>query len=272
MDLQSKNIGFIGGGEMAYAIAVGMKAGGIKPSQISVSNPSAGKFKRFQTEGMNTTHNNMEIMDTCEIVLICIKPQIFPVLVEELKSHPKRCENQLIISIVGGLVSETLEKVFDWARVIRTVPNTPCKVQEGILLYCKSKTSTDEDMATVKSLFSACAECLVLPERLMDAGQAISGCGVAYIYTALDALADGGVKMGLPRATALTLAAKTCAGAGNMYLQTQQHPGVLKDAVTSPGGITICALHALDKGGFRAALIDAVEVATNKSLEIGAKK
>ncbi|XP_002119886.2 pyrroline-5-carboxylate reductase 1, mitochondrial [Ciona intestinalis] len=262
------NIGFVGGGEMAYAVAMGILKGGVKAPSILVSNPSAEKLVRFQSKEIRTTSNNMEVLQTCNIIFLCVKPQIFPNVVKEMEDREFKSKNQLIISVIAGLTNAKLEAVFPNSRVIRTMPNTPCLVQSGVFLYCGGKSATKDDIKLLLQLISSCGECLLLAEHLIDAGQAISGCGPAYMFTAMDALADGGVKMGLPRALAIKLAAKTLVGAGKMHLETGLHPGVLKDAVTSPGGVTICALHELDKAGFRAALIGAVCTATTRSKEM----
>uniref|UniRef100_H2Z5R7 Pyrroline-5-carboxylate reductase n=1 Tax=Ciona savignyi TaxID=51511 RepID=H2Z5R7_CIOSA len=261
-------VGFIGGGEMAYAVAMGMLKGGLKPASIHVSNPSPGKLERYKKEGMNTTSDNIQVLQSCNIIILCVKPQIFPTLMKEMKTRGFKSKNQLIISVIAGLTNAKMEEIFPDSRVIRTMPNTPCLVQSGVFLYSAGSSATPADVELLLQLISPCGECISLAEHLIDAAQSICGCGPAYIYTAMDALADGGVKMGLPRALSIKLAAQAFVGAGKMHLETGLHPGVLKDAVTSPGGVTICALHELDKAGFRAALINAVTTATNRSIEM----
>jgi pyrroline-5-carboxylate reductase len=151
------------------------------------------------------------------------------------------------------------------------MPNTPCLLCASAAAFAAGPGAKAEDAALVEKLFNAVGKAFALPESLLDAVTGLSGSGPAYVYVMIEALADGGVRMGLPRDAALTLAAQTVLGSARMVLETKQHPGVLKDAVASPGGTTIAGLHALERGGFRAAIMDAVEAATRRSAELGGK-
>ena len=185
---------------------------------------------------------------------------------EEIQQH-------LIGSIAAGTRIEAIESALpEGTRVVRVMPNTPCLVSEGAAGYALGKNATEEDGKLVGTMLSAVGEAFLLDEKLLDAVTGLSGSGPAFVYLVIEALSDGGVKMGLPRDAAMRLAAKTVLGAAKMVLETQKHPGELKDAVTSPGGTTIEGIHALERGRLRATLMDAVEVATLKSKMLGEAK
>lgn len=269
---ESQCIGFIGGGEMAYALAMGFITE-INPKKVFVSNPSAGKLERFSCKGINVGHNNIEVLEKSDIVFLCVKPQIYPDVVQEiLKDGRKDTWHKLIISVMAGIKISTLKETFPTSRIVRTIPNTAALVRAGTTVASMDEASSPEDKKLTDYLFSLCGLCEFVPERLMDAGMSISGCGIAWMYSVMDAFADGGVKMGLPRKTALRLAANMFIGTGKMYLESGKHPGDLKDSVTSPGGTTICGLHEIEKGGIRAAIINAIEAASNKAIELGKPK
>jgi pyrroline-5-carboxylate reductase len=154
------------------------------------------------------------------------------------------------------------------SRMVRVMPNTPCLVGASASAYAAGEAATEDDLKLVDRLLNAVGRAYRLPEHLLDAVTGLSGSGPAYVYVMIEALSDGGVRVGLPRDVATALAAQTVLGAARMVLETQQHPSVLKDKVTSPGGTTIAGLHALERGGFRAALIDAVEAATQRAKEL----
>jgi pyrroline-5-carboxylate reductase len=184
-----------------------------------------------------------------------------------------RCQvssNHCFISIAAGFtigkIMECLEANY---RIIRVMPNTPCLVGATAAGFSTSSTATIEDIALVEKLFNAVGKAFPLPEKLLDAVTGLSGSGPAFVYVFIEALSDGGVRMGLPRDVATTLAAQTVFGAAKMILETKQHPGILKDSVASPGGTTIAGLHELERGGLRAALMNAVEAATLRSMELG---
>lgn len=268
---QERKIGFIGGGEMAWAMAVGFISGqdGLNPSMLHVSNPSSGKLQRYADKGINTTNDNLEVLEKCDVVLLCVKPQIFPLVAEQVKRSGKfnNC-CKLIISIMAGVTIDTMQAVFPNCHIIRTLPNTAALVQCGMTIVSPAANVPQKEVQYTEEILKKCGEVVQLPERLINAGMSISGCGIAYILCAIDAFADGGVKMGLPRATALKLAASMMVGAGKMYLDTGVHPVALKDTVTSPAGTTIVGLHEMEKGGFRSTIINAVEATTKKGIEL----
>jgi len=268
----SNTIGFIGGGEMAYALAMGFVAE-IDGKNIHVSNPSAGKLERFSCKGINVGHDNMEVFHKCDVVFLCVKPQIYPEVVKEiLNTGRNKSWQKLVISVMAGITISTMKETFPSCRIVRTIPNTAALVRAGTTVASMDESASAEDKALTAHLFSLCGLCEFVPERLMDAGMSISGCGIGWMYSVMDAFADGGVKMGLPRKTALRLAANMFIGTGKMYLESGKHPGDLKDSVTSPGGTTICGLHEIEKGGVRAAVINAIEAASNKAIELGKPK
>ena len=181
-------------------------------------------------------------------------------------------EEQIVISIAAGIpISRFLEKFSEKAKIIRVMPNTPCLVGSGASALCSSKDTEEEDISIALELFSSVGIVERVPESLMDAVTGLSGSGPAYVFQFIEALSDAGVRVGLTREQSLKLAAQTVYGSSRLLLETGEHPGKLKDMVTSPGGTTIAGIHALEKGGIRSTVIDAVVAATNRSNELGKK-
>ena len=264
-----KITGFIGGGNMAEAIIKGMMAGGTAPAAIMVAEPVAARRQQL-TEKYNitTTADNSDVAATCKTIILAVKPQLAPTVCAALKSEVTGAH--LLISIMAGISCATLEGFFTAApRVVRVMPNTPALVLAGAAAAAPGKNATGEDMAEVESLLSQVGKCYLVEEKLLDAVTGLSGSGPAYVLTFIEALADGGVKNGLPRETALNLALQTVLGTAKLLAETGEHPGSLRDKVTSPGGTTIAGLHALEKGSFRATVMNAVEAATLRSKELG---
>ena len=175
----------------------------------------------------------------------------------------------LVVSIAAGVTLKSLAEQLGDRRLVRVMPNTPCLVGASASGYSAGAAASKEDVALVGRLLNAVGKAFALPEHLLDAVTGLSGSGPAFVYTVIEAMTDGGVHVGLPRDVAIALAAQTVLGAARMVLETGQHPMVLKDAVASPGGTTIAGLHALERGGLRAALMNAVEAATKRSQELG---
>ena len=263
-------LGFLGAGQMAAALARGWLAAGlITPTTCRASDPFAEARSRFQEQtGCPATADNRETIANCDVVVLAVKPQTLPTLLEEIRHHIT--EKHLVVSIAAGV---TLKRLADGLlanyRLVRVMPNTPCLLGASAAGFAAGPGAKPEDVALVERLFNAVGKAFVVPENLLDAVTGLSGSGPAFVYVMIEALADGGVRMGLPRDAATTLAAQTVLGAARMVLETGQHPAQLKDAVASPGGTTIAGLHALERGGFRAALMDAVEAATKRSAELG---
>ena len=206
-----------------------------------------------------------------DILVLAVKPQVVGKVLTHIGPHTN--DTKLVISIVAGLtVAAMATALGPGTRIVRTVPNTPVFVGEGMVALASDGPARAEDYVVTSAIFSPVARIVSIEEKLMDAALGVSGSGPAYGFLMIEALSDGGVKMGLPRQIALELAAQTLLGAAKMCLESGRHPGQLKDMVTSPGGTTIAALHKMEAGGVRSALIDAVEAATRRSQELGRKE
>jgi pyrroline-5-carboxylate reductase len=263
-------IGFLGAGQMATALARGWLAAAlVTPDRVRASDPIPQAREAFTAETrVRAGANNLEVVALSELLVLAVKPQSMPSLLGEIR--PQVTPRHLIVSIAAGVTLKQLaDSLGAKCRLVRVMPNTPCLVGASASGYATGEAATEDDLKLVDRLLNAVGRAFRLPEHLLDAVTGLSGSGPAYVYVMIEALSDGGVRMGLPRDVATTLAAQTVFGAAQMVLQTQQHPGVLKDRVTSPGGTTIAGLHALERGGFRAALIDAVEAATSRAKELG---
>jgi pyrroline-5-carboxylate reductase len=263
-------IGFLGAGKMATALAKGViSANLVKAAQIRASDPLPAALTAFAGEtGVKTTDSNIAVAQFARVLIIAVKPAHVAELLEEIR--PSITAEHLIISIAAGVPLSKLEKgLGTGARVIRVMPNTPALVNASATAYALGSAATAEDAALAQKLFSAVGFACQVKESLLDAVTGLSGSGPAYIYLIIEALSDGGVASGLPRDIATKLAAQTVFGSAKMVLETGQHPGALKDMVTSPGGTTIEGLHELEKGKVRGVLINAVRAATEKSRKLG---
>jgi len=264
-------IGLIGAGQMATALAHGfIRAGLTTAGRLLASDPDENARQRFaQATGAKTTADNAEVASHADVLFLAIKPQQLSHVAVALREK-KRIADQLVVSIAAGV---RLASLAEWlgpsVRAIRVMPNTPCLVGQGVCAYSLNERATPEDGELVGRLLGSLGAAWQLDEKLLDAVTGLSGSGPAFVYQMIEALSDGGVKMGLPRAIATEMAARTLLGSAQMVLSTGEHPAVLKDRVTSPGGTTIAGVHALEAGGVRAALIAAVEAATRRSIELG---
>lgn len=275
MNWSDQRIAFIGTGQMATALASGFVRQLLTPEQISGFDPieaSRSAFAETTGSGARLFDSAAAVVLGATVVILAVKPQVMDAAIRPLaefialnsKSSP------LVVSIAAGIPIKRLEQALPkGSRVIRVMPNTPCLIGRGASGLATGSAATAEDGRLISDLLATVGIVETVPEPLLDAVTGLSGSGPAYVFQIIEALSDGGVKMGLPRATATRLAAQTLAGAADMLLSTGQHPGVLKDSVTSPGGTTIAGLHAMELGGVRAALIDAVEAATLRSKELG---
>ena len=218
--------------------------------------------------GIDVTTDNREIARRCGLVVLAVKPQILDKVLREIGDQLKA--GTLVVSIAAGVDTATIEEaVADGVRVVRAMPNTPALVSAGATAVAAGKHASATDLATSRALFDAVGITVELDEVHLDAVTGLSGSGPAYIFLILEALADAGVKVGLSRRDALKLAAQTVMGSAKMLLETDEHPGKLKDMVTSPGGTAIAGLHTLEEGGLRTTLINAVETATKRARELG---
>jgi len=263
-------IGFLGAGKMATALARGWLAAKLAtPDHVIAADPLPQAREAYQKEtGLRCVADNRQIVANSDVLLLAIKPQNLAAVMTEIRAT--LAQRHLLVSIVAGA---TLRQLADGLgperRLIRVMPNTPCLLGASASGYAPAATATPEDVELVGRLLNAVGRAFRLPEKLIDAVTGLSGSGPAFVYVMIEALSDGGVRVGLPRDVATALAAQTVFGAAKMILETGEHPGVLKDMVASPGGTTIAGLHALERGGLRAALIDAVEAATRRSAELG---
>lgn len=263
-------IGFLGAGKMAGALARGVIAAGlVKPAQVQGSDPMPAARAAFEKEtGAKAGESNLEVVRFARVLVLAVKPANIAELLEEIKQA--FTPQHLVISIAAGVPLEKLEGPLGaGARVIRAMPNTPALVGASATAYALGRVAGAEDADLAQKIFSAVGIAFPLKESLLDAVTGLSGSGPAYMYLVIEALSDGGVAAGLPREVATKLAAQTALGAGKMVLETGQHPGALKDMVTSPGGTTIEGLHELEKGKMRGVLMSAVRAATEKSRQLG---
>ena len=263
--------GFIGSGKMATALVRGMiRAGAAEPGSIRVSDPVAeARDTLAETTGAAASPDNRAVAATSDVIVLAVKPQSMAGVLDDLR--PSITADHLVISIAAGVSIATIAAALGPAprRIIRVMPNTPALLSEGASAYGLGPDARAADEAIVRSCLDSVGRSYRVAEPLLDAVTGLSGSGPAFVYVIIEALSDGGVRMGLPRDVALALAAQTVLGAAKMVLETGLHPGVLRDQVTSPGGTTIAGLHALERAGLRAALMDAVEAATNRSAELG---
>ncbi|KAK4313763.1 hypothetical protein Pmani_014919 [Petrolisthes manimaculis] len=270
------SLGFIGSGNMAQALlGAFIKKGLVDPPHVTASAPSVRNLTKLCALGVCTTHDNNMVVMKSDVVFLCVKPHLLNNVIASLDPLPPD-HNPLFVSIVTGHDIDSLEEMLstlvERPRVIRTMPNTPAMIGQGCCLYTLGTHATPSDGSVMHSMLSSVGVCAEIPEQQMDAACGLAGSGPAYIYAAIEAMADGGVKMGLPRHLAQSLAAQMVKGSASMVLESGKHPGQLKDEVCSPSGTTISAMHVLEKAGFRNALISAVEASALRSKELGGNK
>lgn len=263
-------LGFLGTGKMATALAKGfIRAGLVAPKQIFGSDPlSAARVAFGKATGARIVGGNTKVTELASVLILATKPDQTGAVLAEIREH--FTPRHLLISIAAGVPLAKLEAALPArARVIRVMPNTPALVGASATGFAPGKSATRSDGELARRLFSAVGIAFPLKESLLDAVTGLSGSGPAYVYLFIESLSDGGVAAGLPRDVATKLAAQTVLGSAKMVLETGQHPGALKDMVTSPGGTTIEGLHELEKGKLRGTVISAVRAATEKSKKLG---
>ncbi|HBI41622.1 MAG TPA: pyrroline-5-carboxylate reductase [Planctomycetales bacterium] len=263
-------VGFLGAGRMASALARGWIAAGLTTAErVLASDPSAAARDAFADGGsLRAVSANAEVVAHGDLLVLAVKPQSMKALLEEIR--PLLTDRHLIVSIAAGVsLKQLADGLGARRRLVRVMPNTPCLVGASASAYTPGEGATADDAALVERLLKAVGVAFRVPENLLDAVTGLSGSGPAFVYLMIEALSDGGVRVGLPRDAATALAAQTVLGAAKMVLETGLHPGVLKDQVASPGGTTIAGLHALERGGVRGAIMDAVEAATRRATELG---
>ena len=275
--LENKTIGFIGCGQMGGAILSGALASGkVDAGKVFVTTRSAERLSTLEQEyGVHTVVNDGEnsgakaVFRQCDAVILAVKPQYARPILEAVRGDAR--PGQLVISILGGVTLALLGEFFPENPCLRVMPNTPMQVRQGVAGIAANARAGQAEQDFAVALFSLVGEAFLLPENLMDALTSVSGCGPAYAYLFIEAMADGAVEKGLPRAMAQRLAAQTLAGSAQMVLQTGKHPGELKDSVCSPAGGTIAGVHALERGAFRNTVMNAVTESCDRMIEVGKK-
>jgi pyrroline-5-carboxylate reductase len=263
-------VGIIGTGNMGAAIIRGLLAAGkVNCDTLLGSDTAAERLAGLAEQlGFRATADNDEVVASSDVVILAVKPQVMSSVLRAL--DPRVCENKLFVSIAAGITIGALEQALpESARIVRSMPNTPATVLCAATAIARGAHATDEDLNHVRYLFEAVGSVVTVEEAMLDVVTGLSGSGPAYVLLVIEALADGAVRMGLPRATAQQLAAQTVFGTAKLALESPQHPAQLRDNVTSPGGTTAAGLAALEAGALRHAFISAVEAATRKSVELG---
>lgn len=263
-------MGFLGAGQMATALAKGwLEAGLLDAAQCVASDPHPAARAAFTAAtGIRCGESNIDVLDSCDVIVLAVKPQMMPALLTEIR--PALTPKPLIVSIAAGItLCQLAEGLSESTRIVRVMPNTPALVGMSATAFAVNARTTTGDVVLVTKLFQSIGVAFPVAEKLLDAVTGLSGSGPAYVYVMIEALADGGVLAGLPRDVAQQLAAQTVLGSAQMVLTTGRHPGALKDAVASPGGTTIAGLHALERAGFRGAVMDAVLAAAHRAEELG---
>lgn len=263
-------IGFIGAGNMTEALIAGLLHEKRLPSsQLIASDIDQTRLTWLQqTYHIEVAIDNGRVADRVDILVLAVEPQVLDDVLAEIAKKVR--EGTLIVSVAAGYpIARIARYVSGTIGVVRSMPNTPSLIREGVTAMAYDEKLPENDVNAARALFESIGKVVRVDERALDAVTGLSGSGPAYVYVLIEALADGGVKMGLPRATAQFLAAQTVSGAARMVLESQEHPGKLKDRVASPGGTTIAGLHELERGCLRATLISAVEAAAKRSSELG---
>lgn len=262
----NQKIGFIGGGNMGGAMMSGIvKTGVCKPENVMVYDVYAPTLERLHNDlGVCTTSDMEELIATAQVIVLAVKPQVLPSVLEQYAA--KITTDKLVISIAAGITLGRLTGLLsENHKIVRVMPNTPAMVGEGMAGICVNPNVTAEEKEEVLEMFSCFGKAELVPEKLIDAVVGVSGSSPAYVYMFIEALADGAVAEGMPRAQAYTFAAQAVLGSAKMVLESGKHPGELKDMVCSPAGTTIEAVRTLEEGGFRATVMNAVHVAAEKN-------
>ena len=258
-------VGFIGAGNMGGALAAAA-CKRVDPERVIIADRDEQKTAALSAKCGCAVGDNATVVGQSRFVFLAVKPQMLSAVAAELKPL---MGNVVLVSMLAGVTTERLAREFGDLPIIRIMPNTPAALGEGMILYTTNAAVSEADKAAFVELLSAAGTLDELSESLIDAGSAVSGCGPAFVYLFIEALADAGVKCGLPRDKALQYAAQTVCGAGRMAVEDGRHPAALKDAVCSPGGSTIEGVHALEDGAFRGVVMDAVQASFERTKELG---
>lgn len=264
-----KKLGFIGGGNMGSAMIGGILDSGVLTAEniyvADLYQPSLDRVK--DKYGVNVTKDNKVVAENCDIIVLSVKPNLYPIVIEGIKDTVKK--DVIIITIAPGQKLESVKEMFGKEiKIVRTMPNTPAMVLEGMTAVCPNKLVSEEELQFVEKILQSYSRTERVGEYLMDTVTGVSGSSPAYVYMFIEALADGAVVMGMPRPQAYKFAAQAVLGSAKMVLETGMHPGALKDMVCSPGGTTIAAVAKLEEEGFRSSVIKAVVAAAEKSAQM----
>lgn len=265
----NKKIGFIGSGNMAKAMIGGIiKSGLLKSNMITSSALTESTLKSIEKEfGINTTTDSREVVKNSDIIVVAVKPNVYDNVLESVKDLID--DNKIIVTIAAGKTIASIESIIGSdKKIIRTMPNTPALVNEGMSALCKNKNITDEELTIVKTIFESFGKAEIVGEYLIDAVIGASGSAPAYVFMFIEAMADAVVSAGMPRNKAYKFVAQAVMGSAKMVLETDKHPGELKDMVCSPGGTTIEAVKTLEAEGFRSSVIKAIDNCIAKSIEM----
>jgi len=269
--LHGKHIGFIGAGSMGEALIKGLLRSKLStPDQLFCSDAREERRAELQsTYAIRTVADNIDLVRQCDVIIYAVKPQNMGTVIKETAAALD--DSKVIISIAAGVPLKAIAALAGQPlRLVRAMPNVCVSVEAGATAVAPGEHAQKGDLELAQAIFNSVGRCIIVQaEHLLDAVTGLSGSGPAYVFVILDALADAGVKVGLARNEALLLAAQTLMGAAKLHLDTEMHPGQLRDLVTSPGGTTIAGLHALERGGVRASLMDAVETAALRAKELG---
>jgi pyrroline-5-carboxylate reductase len=267
--LKSMKIGFIGAGMMAEAIAHGLLRAGVRPDMIMVADPSEDRRNHFEKMGVAVAQQNSAAASFADTIILAVKPDIVMPALSEIASFVT--PEKLIISIAAGVTTESINsRLQGEIPVVRVMPNTPCLVSEGASAVAPGMFASGLHTEIAAAIFGSVGRVVQVQESKLNAVTGLSGSAPAFVYMFIEALADGGVRMGLPKSTAMVLAAQTVAGAARMVLETSIHPAELRDKVMTPGGTTVAGVAELERAGFRSASIEAVTAAAKRSAELGA--
>ncbi len=263
-------IGFIGSGNMATALAKGfISSGKVQAKELTISDKFPKSLEKWAETDVFTTENNSEVCNKSELIILAVKPNILPNVLNEIKDL---LNDKIFVSIAAGVTLDTMEQILGKdVKIIRAMPNTPAQVGCGMTVLSPNKNITDAELKAVDDIFCGAGSTVILEEKYINAATALHGSSPAYVYMLIDAMADSGLKHGIPKELGLKLAAKAVEGAARMVMETGTHPAKLKDAVCSPGGTTIAAVLELEKGGFSSSVSAAVDACVKRAEEMSGK-
>ncbi len=263
-------IGFIGSGNMATALVKGFIASGnVREDDITISDKLEISLKKWEGREIVTTCENKKVFERSDIVIFAVKPNVLP---DVLKESKRLAKGKILVSIAAGVTLETMQDILGKeAKIVRAMPNTPAQVGCGMTVLSPNNNIAAEETESIKALFEGAGNALILEEKYINAATALHGSSPAYVYMLVDAMADCGVRYGIPKNISIQLAAKAVEGSAKMILETKKHPSELKDAVCSPGGTTIAAVLELEKNGFSSSVTQAIDACVTKAEEMSKK-